>query len=91
MAVKRDAGCSYCQGRTVETETPGILDRSLKKHGSAQACLDNVALGESLFLRLMKELLAFGDDADKEISLWGEVSFPVEGFVFFVENTTHAR
>ena len=49
----------------------------LKQHGAKQEGLDHVAPGQPFHLRLMKELLAFGEDADREFLLQGEVGYPV--------------
>ena len=77
MAVKGDDGCSIVKDETLKKKLRDFWIGLLKKHGSTQADLDYVAPGQPFYLRLMKELLAFGDDADREFLLQGEVGFPV--------------
>ena len=77
MAVKGDAGCGIVKDEQLKDKLRKFWISLLRKYGSTQEDLDHVATGQPFFLRLMKELLAFGEDADREFLMQGEVGFPV--------------
>ena len=77
MAVKGEEGCSIVKDERLKEKLRDFRIDILKRHGSEQAGLDYVAPGQPFFLRLMKELLAYGGDADREFLLQGEAGFPV--------------
>ena len=77
MAVKGEQGCSIVKDEQLKEKLRSFWIDLLKRHGSEQAGLDHVAPGQPCLLRLMKELLAYGGDADREFLLQGEVGYPV--------------
>ena len=77
MAVKGDAGCGIVKDEQLKDKLRKFWISLLRKYGSTQEDLDHVATGQPFFLRLIKELLAFGEDADREFLSQGEVGFPV--------------
>eukprot|EP00435_Cladocopium_sp_Y103_P058340 s2357_g20.t1 len=89
MAVKGEAGCSIVADENLKEDIRRLWIRLLQEHGSKQEGLDMVAKGQPFFLRLMKELLAFGDDADRNFLMQGEVGYPV-GVINPLPRTPHA-
>eukprot|EP00435_Cladocopium_sp_Y103_P068936 s20_g32.t1 len=77
MAVKGEAGCGLVQDEGLKDSIRRLWIDLLKKHGSTQEGLEYKAEGQPFYLRLMKELLAFGDDCDRDFLLQGETGFPV--------------
>ncbi|CAL1134668.1 unnamed protein product [Cladocopium goreaui] len=77
MAVRGEAGCSIVRDEKLKNDIRLFWIDLLKQHGSKQEGLDHVAPGQPFHLRLMKELLAFGEDADREFLMQGEVGYPV--------------
>ena len=66
MAVRGEAGCSIVRDEKLKNDIRLFWMELLKQHGSKQEGLDHVAPGQPFHLRLMKELLVFGEDADRE-------------------------
>eukprot|EP00435_Cladocopium_sp_Y103_P028049 s1714_g7.t1 len=89
MAVKGEAGCSIVADEKLKEDIRRLWIGLLQEHGSKQEGLDVVAKGQPFFLRLMKELLAFGDDADRNFLMQGEVGYPV-GVINPLPRTPHA-
>ena len=89
MAVKGEAGCSLVQNEELKGEIRKLWISLLKEFGSTEENLDRVADGQPFFLRLMRELLAFREDADREFLLQGETGFPV-GVLNPLPRTPHA-
>ena len=77
MAVRGEDGCDIVRNEELKNKIRSLWISLLKKHGSTQEGLDTCAEGQPFFLRLMKELLAFSGDVDREFLLEGEVGFPV--------------
>eukprot|EP00435_Cladocopium_sp_Y103_P066703 s951_g29.t1 len=77
MAVKGEAGCALVRDENLKQEIRQLWIELLRKHGSQQEGLDVKAEGQPFYLRLMRELLAFSGDVDREFLLQGEVGFPV--------------
>ena len=89
MAVKGEKGCSIVRDETLKGEIRKFWISLLEGHGSTQTDLDHVAAGQPFYLRLMKELLKFGEDADCNFLLQGETGFPV-GVLNPLPRTPHA-
>lgn len=89
MAVKGEEGCNIVRDEKLKNEIRRYWISLLRQHGSAQADLEHVAEGQPFYLRLMKELLAFGEDADRNFLLQGETGFPV-GVLNPLPRTPHA-
>ena len=77
MAVRREEGCAIVCDENLKAKIRALWIRLLRKHGSEQEGLEIKAEGQPFYLRLMKELLAFAGDVDREFLLEGEVGFPV--------------
>ncbi|CAL1173513.1 unnamed protein product [Cladocopium goreaui] len=77
MAVRGEAGCNIVRDEKLKSDIRLFWIDLLRQHGSKQEGLDHVAPGQPFHLRLMKELLAFGEDADREFLMQGEVGYPV--------------
>ena len=77
MAVKGEQGCDIVRDEALKNNIRALWISKLKQHGSTQENLDFKAPGQPFFLRLLKELLAFSGDVDREFLLQGESGFPV--------------
>ena len=88
MAVKGEEGCGIVKNETLKQRIRDLWITLLQKHGSQQEDLGYKAAGQPFFLRLMKELLAFAGDADREFLLQGESGFPV-GVINPLPRTPH--
>jgi len=77
MAVRGEEGCAIVCDENLKAKIRALWIRLLRKHGSEQEGLEIKAEGQPFYLRLMKELLAFAGDVDREFLLEGEVGFPV--------------
>ena len=88
MAVKGEEGCELVKDERLKEKLRGFWIGLLQKYGSVQEGLEHVAPGQPFYLRLMKELLAFGHDADREFLLQGEMGFPV-GVLSPLPSTPH--
>ena len=88
MAVKGEAGCDIVCDENLKENIRNLWISKLQQHGSVQAGLDFRAPGQPFFLRLLKELLAFSGDVDREFLLQGERGFPV-GVVKPLPRTPH--
>ena len=91
MAVKGEEGCSIVKDERLKEKLRDFRIDLLKRHSSEQAGLDYVAPGQPFFLRLMKDPLAYGGDADREFLLQGEAGFPVGVLSPFATESTHVR
>ena len=89
MAVKGEEGCNIVRDEKLKNEIRRYWISLLRQHGSAQADLEHVAEGQPFYLGLMKEPLAFGEDADRNFLLQGETGFPV-GVLNPLPRTPHA-
>ena len=75
MAVRGEEGCAIVSDEELKAKIRALWIRLLEKHGSKQEGLETRAEGQPFYLRLMKELLAFADDVDREFLLEGEWVF----------------
>ena len=91
MAVKGEEGCGIVKNETLKQRIRDLWITLLQKHGSQQEDLGYKAAGQPFFLRLMKELLAFAGDADREFLLQGESGFPVWGDQSITSYSPHLR
>eukprot|EP00435_Cladocopium_sp_Y103_P022415 s1608_g5.t1 len=89
MAVRGEEGCGIVRDDVLKDKVRTFWIQLLKEFGSRQEGLDFVAKGQPFYLRLMKELLSFVDDADREFLLQGERGFPV-GVLNPLPRTPHA-
>lgn len=75
MTVKGEEGCGIVRDEKLKDEIRSFWISLLKEHRSTQDGLDYVAEGQPFYLRLMRELLAFGEDADRNFLPHGESGF----------------
>ena len=77
MAVKGEDGCWLVKDEALKQKIRQLWIDLLRKHGSKLEDLERKAEGQPFFLRLMRELLKFADDVDRDFLLQGEQGFPV--------------
>lgn len=77
MAVKGEQGCDIVCDEGLKDSIRKLWIRKLQQHGSTQENLEFRAPGQPFYLRLLKELLAFSGDVDREFLMQGERGFPV--------------